>query len=767
MCKMSTCSLIKSSYVMYDSKMGAPELVVYRMPGFSLVTTHSQPLSRQVPKTSHCLCIQTLPGQSTVALGHFESTMEAVELPELQVLVHCFSRCYCRSNTFSADHIKVKTLNHPVESGQAVALSYGIGDFDRQKHLFGHVDGPEPEPELVRLEFGGEWEIQGFMDALVTLSEKHGAIWFDQLSIPQDPASITLHLQNMPRIYREFEVVVLLPNAPCPCLADAFDSWQSDGLYTANYLNGDFDIYAVARRCRNAFPVSSYHFRLWTKQESTYARAISVFYCGAPGKCYIDTFERPDFENEPTPPESSGHLSRWASWKYASYTGMTSNNSEFTRVMKWTKFATAHRDGELNLCFGILSFFGKKAYNAIEAEKMVYSIGAHTARFLLGGKLQRAWHESEDEFAPSDLESEHVVTLQRDFALAVLLPMGGYRLPQGHADMTLPELVDAGIEQIQEHEGGCFKTMLPRGLFEDGIPSMAAKPSLYLRTEYIECLRDVYGSFSGGMFPNIDSPRGSWMTLLHLRDVPRTSARLPQSNTYEEVSDSASTAEVCDFMRRIPEIGMIQTRNRIKAHGPWARAVISGEVSAPVDSWPSPVHEQAIFEESILDGQAWGSWPEINHRNACYNIMCDHVRIHPEVAREKGLGLIVKVSNPPCIGLVNRVVYDKIRGVEQCQRHHGSSAADILRRDRGVHPQDWLTIALNRAEDERHLTLEAIMSNTLPQGIDYDCTLNPRYIESVPVYTVRGVWFTGPGGDPCIGADLARKSQKDYSAILI
>jgi hypothetical protein len=96
--------------------------------------------------------------------------MEAAELPDLQVLVHCFSRCYCRSNTFSADHIKVRTLNRLVEPGQAVALSYGIGNFDRQKHLFGHVDGLEPEPELVRLEFGGEWEIQGLMDALVTLN---------------------------------------------------------------------------------------------------------------------------------------------------------------------------------------------------------------------------------------------------------------------------------------------------------------------------------------------------------------------------------------------------------------------------------------------------------------------------------------------------------------------------------------------------------------------------------------------------------------------
>jgi hypothetical protein len=517
--------------------------------------------------------------------------MEAAELPDLQVLVHCFSRCYCRSNTFSADHIKVRTLNRLVEPGQAVALSYGIGNFDRQKHLFGHVDGLEPEPELVRLEFGGEWEIQGLMDALVTLSEKHGAIWFDQLSIPQDPASITLHLQNMPRIYREFEVVVHLPNAPCPCLAITFESWQSNGLYTQDYLHGDFDIDTLATRCPNAFPVSSYHFRLWTKQEFIYARAISSFYCGAPGKCYIDTFEWPDFkiEVEPTPPEFSGHLSRWGLWKYASYIGMISTNSEITRVMKWETFFEAHHDGEQNLFEEISSFLGRKACNTIEAGEMAREIGAHTARFLLGLKLQRAWTEIEDEFVPGDLESGHV---------------------------------------------------------------------------------------------------------------------------------------------------------------------------------------EAIFEVTLQGERSWDSWPEINHENVCYNIMCDHLRIHPDVAREKGLGLIVKVSDPPCIGLVNGVVYNKIRRIEQCQRRHGSSAAGLLRKDSGLCPEDWLTITLDpeTASDKSHLTLEATISNTLPQGIDYDCTLDPLVLldkDSAPMYTVIGVWHECLGDDPCIGAELIWDLEEDYGAILI
>ena len=178
--------------------------------------------------------------------------------PQLEVRVHCFSWCSCGSETHPADHIKVKTFTRPVEPGQAVALSYSFGDFDRQTHLFGHVDGVESE--AVILEFGGEWEIEGLKGALVALSEKHGAVWLDQLSIPQDPTSITSHLQNMPQIYRGFEVVILLPNFPCACLQVAFDSWTSEGSHADE--EGDVDIYSVSMECLNAFPVSSYNFRL-------------------------------------------------------------------------------------------------------------------------------------------------------------------------------------------------------------------------------------------------------------------------------------------------------------------------------------------------------------------------------------------------------------------------------------------------------------------------------------------------------------------------
>jgi hypothetical protein len=693
------------------------------------------------------------------------------EVPGLEVLVHRFSWCSCGSESHSANHIKLETFKRPVKPGQAVALSYGIGDFDRQKHLFGHVDGLESE--LVRLEFGGEWDIERLTGALVALSGKHGAVWLDQLSIPQDPASITLHLQNMPQIYCGFAIVVLLPNGPCRCLQDAFNSWNAEVLQDLRHPAGpqgspaleDFDIRRITSKCFNAFPVSSYHFRLWTKQEFSYARKISAQHCGVPGRCLrgipylsperLETLiERPD------------HLSRWISWKYASYTDMASNQSEYVKAMRYSTVMAAQDDGEDHLTFAVVSFLVRKTpYDTPTPLRL----GAHVARFVLGSTLSRDPHDLENMFSPLDMHSSHVATSQKDFALAVLPAADGYRLPQGHAEMTLPELIDNGIEQYQSHYDNCFKTKLPRGLFEDGIGSMGPKPCLHLRTENIRCVGDVYGSILATHFPTIHKPSVRSVTLLYLIEEPPRPSRLTLSKTYAEAFGSASTAEVCDFMRKLP--WKSPPESGVRAYREWEIAIYRGEIAAPVDGWPSPAHEQAMLEASMRREAAWWdpSWPEIDHERACYNFMCDHVCIHPDVAREKGLGLVVKTSDPPCIGFVNGVVYDKMRATEQFQQHHGFPAPALWRRNNGIVPEDWLTLTVSEpTSDLYHQTLEVVKADTrrgLPEHVVDN--IGPGYKESVPRYMVRGVWFYCLSDDECIGALLPDDFAEDYDAILV
>jgi len=204
---------------------------------------------------------------NTVGLDSHErradSTTSAPLADTLHVPVHNFTWCSCRRGDFPVRHVAVRSWIRCKATGQAIAVTYGIGDFDRAKHVFGHVVN-ELTIRQVELEFGGEWNIDQVMKPLVELSESHGAIWMDQLSIPQDTASIAISLQNMPQIYRTFDVVVLLPDALCSCLRDIVDLYDA-GDSSVMSENGILDVSSVVGACLNAFPVSSHHFRLWTK----------------------------------------------------------------------------------------------------------------------------------------------------------------------------------------------------------------------------------------------------------------------------------------------------------------------------------------------------------------------------------------------------------------------------------------------------------------------------------------------------------------------
>jgi hypothetical protein len=104
-----------------------------------------------------------------------QQSPELDDAPVLSLPVHHFAWCRCSDDRFAAEHVRIQTFERPVQSGQAVAVSYGIGDFDRLPRSFGHNDALQKQP--VELVFGGEWDIHGLMEAFVALSDNHGAIW--------------------------------------------------------------------------------------------------------------------------------------------------------------------------------------------------------------------------------------------------------------------------------------------------------------------------------------------------------------------------------------------------------------------------------------------------------------------------------------------------------------------------------------------------------------------------------------------------------------
>jgi hypothetical protein len=713
--------------------------------------------------------VGTGPTPALLATGHVAgpdsyetgvgSTNDLPLTDTLHVPVHNITWCSCLREEFPAPHVAVRSWIQSVATGQAIAVSYGIGDFDRAKHIFGHVDNGLTTQQ-VELQFGGEWDIDQVMKALVELSESHGAIWMDQLSIPQDTASIATNLQNMPQIYRTLDVVVLLPDALYSCLkdiVDLYDAGHSDSSVTSE--NGSLDVSAVVGGCLNAFLVSSYHFRLWTKQEFTYARSIRIQYSGAPvsscspGVCDWMYHASTDLASD------LGHLSRWSRWKYGQCVEIARQFEDQSGVVACSEFRQTQSQGRLNLFATVMTFYVRRD-DSSSRQDVMYEF----ARFLLGTQLRRKQNTFEASPFFEGLHSTHVASEPRDFALAVLPAIRGYRIPDTWQEMTLPQLVDDGVEQYERSQGQRCQTRLPKGLFETGGGSMRCKPSLYLPVHGTLQLEDVYGALHTLTYPAL--PGADGRVMLHLRDGSHRQpvSRLSQARTYSEEFGGKSTTEPLDFIRKARkfDFGMFG-KAPFGALAGWADSLLTGRRAAPTDHWPSPDHEKAIFKQSLLRQEDfdWDSWPEVNHERVCFELMCDFVSIDPVVAREKGLGLIVKTEEPPCIGFVNGAVYNAMRRFEHSRREHSVDMTES-----SALSENCLTLVASVTTSSvrtRFVSLEAMKADYSfdPAEIGQD----PRS-QAVPVYHVVGVWFFSARDDPSIGADLT-ESRATCDAILV
>lgn len=668
------------------------------------------------------------------------------EIPDLKVRLHHFSWCLCGNDSFPAEHVKLETMKRPLKPGHAIALSYAIGDFDREENVFGHRG--DPDLQSSRLEFGGEWEIRALMKALVDLSEAHGAIWIDQLSITQDSASITIHQQAMPRIYCTLEVQILLPNAPCLCLQEALHSYDLGDVQYADD-DGEFDTLHVWDWCLNAFTITSYNFRLWTKQEFCFARTISIHYC-QPSEtlCCRGSF-RWIKASPHLPTQDPRYFSRWSRWKYARCVEQARDKHLVSVVheVAWSQLAHAHFAGSRNLSASLVVFRVKR--DAILPLRL-HSF-AFQARFELQAKLHTTSFGTSNNLVLSAMHSEHVATKLEDYALAVLPSIRSYSLPLSWDKMTLPELMDDGFEQYEADLGLILQTKLPKGLFEQGLGSMQCKPSLYLRSDKVKVLGDVYSASSNSTFVPVPGFCGEAI-MMCLRNGSRTfGSRLVQSKTYSEVFGQQKTAESLGFMQslqenRNPHWIVHGTMGARKLSG-WARRVIRGELSVPDTRWSSLAQERAMFGELMFRRLPWPAFPEIDHERLFYDLACEFAGIHPDVAREKKLGLLVKKAQPsyiglfdgrnyaqtaqsPCIGLCNGKTYDRIRQIEL-------GSPDCVGGATVLPPHESLTTLTRDCDDRNCPALEVQRVDT-----QFDTARLRLSPEDQPksTYAVVGVW---------------------------
>lgn len=184
-----------------------------------------------------------------------------------------FMFCHSIDCQFSDDlHLLISPAFVNLEHGNAIALSYTWGEYEREKRAIGHDSDGTP----ILMQLGAEWELSELVATLHTICiEINPYCWIDQLSIDQkDDAEVRATLAKIPDVYRTFDVVVLLPGAMCECVRERYEGQQENPeAWTSGDLRSAQEI-GSALSCWNNIGYSNWFLRLWPRQELMYARNI-------------------------------------------------------------------------------------------------------------------------------------------------------------------------------------------------------------------------------------------------------------------------------------------------------------------------------------------------------------------------------------------------------------------------------------------------------------------------------------------------------------
>ena len=489
----------------------------------------------------------------------------------IQVTVSQFTLCSCNSSLHESLHLSVKSYSTDLRGNNTIAVSYGIGNFGRRKLPFGHYEG-DAQHEVV-LEFGTEWIIDDLKHLLVKISEEKNAIWFDQLSIPQtDPGVVRKHLEQIPKIYGTFEVIILLPNAPCPCLAASVELYRAGKDFVEK--DGGLDLFTINENCFSALPSASYHLRLWTRQEFGYAKTISIQYCSGPTTlCSREISLEWITMSRVLSGTDWLYLNPYLRECYDEARRTASEYGELVEMVTWRLFCTQQRQRY----WALQNTFEEFVTFEKDLDRREYSISL--VEFVLGTQLKRDANDMETHFISiAALNSGHQATVAKDYVLAIFPSGPFYDVPSGWEIMTLPELVDDGIRQYERSMSMRLKSRLPKGLFVDENGTATCKPSLYVDDQRVTALIDVYGSLLGTPFRAIGNADHM---VIHVHEPSNPPlARMSAASTYPYEFAARTTNDVLNFLRDFSKVNSYSFGIRDASPlDDWADRVLAGQVA--------------------------------------------------------------------------------------------------------------------------------------------------------------------------------------------
>ena len=530
------------------------------------------------------------------------------------------------------------------------------------------------------------------------LCAEHGLCLVDHFCIPQRDEEVRAALESIIMIYKTLDVIALLQGSLCACAGrvcgmlevglDKIDDLSKVQVKKA-LEDTKNDLYDELDTCLNSCGFCSWFNRLWTRQELLYSTRIQVEWASdrvAPcvknpitpqrmAAQFRETLTRirsvgastehsgENLVNRPQlDKEAVNNLSPYALNFYEqclaegddpllalrkldlehmrSTERAVSSFSEFLDVDRFD--STSKLRAFITFIKFLNSMFAVKdvSYDAeTDTEKRLRDFFAQIGRL---GSLQRA------------------ATQQRDYVAAIWVDCPGYILPIRLKNMSLSELLEDTLCQIDQKFRLSFAVCAPSGLFGASRRGTLWQPSQYLDHVETDTAHDVFGVLSRARNEPIKLDKNGHVSLQHLGAGGM--ARSRAASEYRALFQGKDVNYVTVFMKKVIQHWPGDIIERLG----YSKNITKRDYAkATVDDFYTLLFSYTDTKQNLVDMQhltrpfqtmltASMGRSKISlaaHYNATYLFVADALGLNRSVCQRLGLHLTVGIFPSPCIGL--------------------------------------------------------------------------------------------------------------------
>jgi len=583
----------------------------------------------------------------------------------------------------------------PLQQGNAIALSYTWGEFDRRSIAICH----DAAGNAVSMKLGREWTQPEFSTKLAALGYDRSPdgvtpmpLWIDQLSIRQDKdEELRRALASIPNIYSTLDVVALLPGLPCQCLQEGLDTYGGLEIRSIDELKLSEQMAAWAmqmKSCLNSTSFCSYFERLWTRQEMMYARKIQAHWTHQtiPPCVKYTSWDRAPLElvarftamapykdDSSAPPNGFEEPASRTHQDLAPFARLTFIEAQCTSVNSTNALLRTvfKRDESWEAALSAMQDYLAED----DAGTFVNTFHAFSTlcRFLGGQELVKKHSQAlEDPELESYRQvlvflnrlfklggSRRAATQARDYVAAIWVDCPQYQLPDGFKIIRLDALLQNAVLQLEQNFCFSIPVTAIAGLFGAEEATALWRPSCYLGSQRIKHVGQIY-SVVRPTDPVEVTETGAVPILLHspvlgrspnLVDLQEYIGRTKPGDIVQDIREISSRWPT-DVTMRAAHMEVPKSPNHIlESRLKWRSALMnSNPIVETAISISNPQVQQVL---SSLDVNDFAE-PQLLYE-AVYELVTQALGLDYETCRGRDdLYIALCLSQHPSIGLLSR-----------------------------------------------------------------------------------------------------------------